>query len=120
MQLLFIKFTKISKDLIKASLSLHNEKKARCIFEVEGVSRKQCAFLFCKKGLVSWNLFDQLKEMAMAEADPRFCKVSRFQGISNRINERRQERLADICDDMNCSAWEAEQFLDHGTMPRGW
>ena len=117
MELIYITFSKISDKLIKASLSVFNDKKARHIFEVQGVSRKQCAYNLCKQGLVSWNLFDQLKEMAMAEADPRFCKVSRYRNISESIRERREQRLADICDDLNCSVYEATQLLDHGVHP---
>jgi hypothetical protein len=117
MKLLFVTFTKISKELIKASLSFHNDKMARCIAEVEGVSRKQCAFLFCKQGIVSWDSFDQLKEMAIAQGDPRFCKVARHRQSRE---EAREEKLADICDDMNCSPSEAELFLTNGTMPNGW
>ena len=117
MQLLFISFSKVSEKLIKASLSAYNDKMARHIFEVEGVSRKQCAFNFSKQGIVSWDLFDQLKEMADAEADPRFCKVARYR--QSRA-EAREERLADICDDLRCSPYEAERFLSHNEMPRNW
>jgi len=117
MKLLFVTFTKVSDKLIKASLSFHNDKMARHIAEVEGVSRKQCAFHFCKQGIVSWDLFDELKEMAMAQGDPRFCKVARHRQSRE---EAREEKLADICDDMNCSPLEAERFLSDGTMPRGW
>ena len=117
MELLFITFSKVSEKLIKASLSLRNDKKARCILETEGVSRKQCAFNFCKQDLVSWDLFDQLKEMAMSQGDPRFCKVARHRQSAL---EARDEKLADICDDMRCSVREAEEFLDHGTMPSNW
>ena len=117
MKLIYITFSKISDKLIKASLSVFNDKKARHIFEVQGVSREQCAYNLCKQGFVSWDLFSELKEMADAQADPRFCKVSRFQGISNRIRERREQKLADICDDLNCSVYEAVQLLDHGVHP---
>ena len=117
MKLIYITFSKISDKLIQASLSVFNDKKARHIFEVQGVSRKQCAYNLCKQRFVSWDLFSELKEMAQAEADPRFCKVSRYQGISNRIRERREQKLADICDDLNCSVYEATQLLDHGVHP---
>lgn len=117
MELIYITFSKISDKLIKASLSVFNDKKARHIFEVQGVSRKQCAYNLCKQGFVSWDLFSELKEMAQAQDDPRRHRVSRFQGISNRIRERREQRLADICDDLNCSVYEATQLLDHGVHP---
>ena len=55
--------------------------------------------------------------MAQAQDDPRRHRVSRFQGISNRIRERREQKLADICDDLNCSVYEATQLLDHGVHP---
>jgi hypothetical protein len=117
MELIYIKFNKVSDKVINASLSVYNENKARHIFEIEGVSRKQCAYNFCKKGIVSWDLFDQLKEMADAEADPRFCKVTRYR--QSRA-EAREERLADICDDLRCSPYEAERFLSNNEMPRNW
>ena len=90
---------------------------ARHIVEVEGVSRKQCAFLLCNKGIVPWGQFDDLTKMAMACQDPRLVnQLVRRQSSS----EARDERLGDICDDMGCSAHEARRFLDHGTLPSGW
>ena len=74
MKLIHITFSKISDKLIQASLSVFNDKMARHIFDIQGVSRKQCAYNFCKQGIVSWDLFSELKEMADAQADPRFCK----------------------------------------------
>ena len=117
MELLFITFSKVSEKLIRASLSLRNDKKARCILEIEGVSRKQCAFNFCKQDLISWDLFAQLKTMALTQGDPRFCKVARHRQSAL---EARGEKLADICDDMRCSVHEAEQFLDNDIMPSNW
>ena len=114
MELIFITFSKISDKLIEASLRVFNDKKARHTFEVQGVSRKQCAYNFCKQGIVSWDLFSELKEMAQAEADPRFCKVTRYR--QSRA-EAREEKLADICDDLKCSVYEAVQLLDHGVHP---
>ena len=117
MELIYIKFNKVSDEIINASLSVFSDKRARYIFEIEGVSRKQCAYNFCKQGIVPWDLFDQLKEMADAEADPRFCKVARYRRSREDI---REQRLADICDDLNCSPYEAERFLDYDEMPSGW
>ena len=85
-----------------------------CISSV-GVSRKQAIFNLCKEGKLSWDLFAEAKELAMTKKDPRFVKktfVSR--------NSVRDQKLADICDDMRCSVAEAVAFLDRGVMPCGW
>ena len=53
--------------------------------------------------------------LALTKKDPRFQKktfVSR--------NSVRDQKLADICDDMRCSVAEAVAFLDRGIAPCGW
>jgi hypothetical protein len=80
-----------------------------------GVSRKQAIFNLCKEGKLPWDLFAEAKELAMTKKDPRFQKktfVSR--------NSVRDQKLADICDDMRCSVAEAVAFLDRGVAPCGW
>jgi hypothetical protein len=80
-----------------------------------GVSRKQAVFNLCKEGKLSWDLFAKVKGLALTKKDPRFEKktfVSR--------NSIRDQKLADICDDMRCSVTEAVAFLDRGVMPCGW
>ena len=80
-----------------------------------GVSRKQAVFNLCKEGKLSWDLFAKVKGLALTKKDPRSQKktfVSR--------NSVRDQKLADICDDMRCSVAEAVAFLDRGVMPCGW
>jgi len=80
-----------------------------------GVSRKQAVFNLCKEGKLSWDLFAKVKGLALTKKDPRFQKkafVSR--------NSVRDQKLADICDDMRCSVAEAVAFLDRGIAPCGW
>lgn len=115
MKIINILFTKVNDSSIKAHLSFSDENTVIDTIYAEGVSRKQCVFNLCKQGLLSWDLFAEAKSWAMTQKDPRFVKktfVSR--------NSVRDQRLADICDDMRCSVSEAVAFLDRGVMPCGW
>lgn len=114
MKIIDIFFTKVNESLIAAHLSFSDENHLIETLRAEGVSRKQAIFNMCKQGLLSWDLFAEAKLIAMGQQDPRFCKVARYN------NPHREQRLADICDDMRCSVAEAVAFLDNDTMPRGW
>lgn len=107
-------FLKVN-DKVSAHLYYSTEKELiGCMYSI-GVSRKQAIFNLCKEGKLSWDLFAEAKALAMTKKDPRFEKktfVSR--------NSVRDQKLADICDDMRCSVAEAVAFLDRGVMPCGW
>ena len=108
-------FTKLNESLITAHLTFSDKDNEFGTIRAMGVSRKQCIFNFCKEGLLSWDLFAEAKSLAMTQRDPRFVKAK---SVSR--NSFREQKLADICDDMNCSVAEAIDFLDNDVMPRGW
>lgn len=114
MKIIDIFFTKVSEKQITAHLSFSDGSTEFGTLRAEGVSRKQAIFNMCKQGLLSWDLFAEAKMIAMGKQDPRFCKVARHN------NSFREQKLADICDDMGCSVSEAIAFLDNDIMPRGW
>jgi hypothetical protein len=109
-----IMFLKVN-DKVSAHLYYSTEKEfIGCMYSI-GVSRKQAIFNLCKEGKLPWDLFAEAKALAMTKKDPRFEKktfVSR--------NSVRDQKLADICDDMRCSVAEAVAFLDRGVVPCGW
>jgi hypothetical protein len=107
-------FLKAENNQIEAWLTIADNDKVETIRET-GVSRKQAIFNLCKQGKLAWNLFAEAKELASKTRDPRSPKktfVSR--------NSVRDQKLADICDDMRCSVAEAVAFLDRGIAPCGW
>tara|TARA_B100000035_G_C21029786_1_gene567812 strand:+ start:110 stop:457 length:348 start_codon:yes stop_codon:yes gene_type:complete len=115
MKILGITFTKLNESQITAHLTFSDNNTEFGTIRAMGVSRKQAVFNLCKQGLLSWDLFEQAKSLAMMQKDPRFQSrtfVSR--------NSVRDQKLADICDDMRCSVAEAVAFLDRDIMPRGW
>lgn len=115
MKIINIFFTKLNESLITAHLSFSDENHSFGTLRAEGVSRKQAIFNMCKQGLLSWDLFDEAKSLALTQRDPRFIKTR-----SVARNSFREQKLADICDDMGCSVSEAIDFLDNDIMPRGW
>jgi len=115
MKIIDIMFLTANDNKVSAHL-YYSTKDSVCesVFSV-GVSRKQAIFNLCKEGKLDWSLFAEAKELAMTKKDPRFEKktfVSR--------NSVRDQKLADICDDMRCSVAEAVAFLDRGIAPCGW
>jgi hypothetical protein len=110
-----IMFLEANDNKVSAWLYYSTETEFIASMSAVGVSRKQAIFNLCKEGKLSWDLFAEAKELAMTKKDPRFQKktfVSR--------NSVRDQKLADICDDMRCSVAEAVAFLDRGVMPCGW
>ena len=107
-------FLKAENKQIEAWLTIADNDKVSTI-RATGVSRKQCIFNLCKQDKLTWDLFAEAKSLALTKQDPRLPKrtfVSR--------NSVRDQKLADICDDMRCSVAEAVAFLDRGIMPCGW
>jgi hypothetical protein len=115
MKIIDIMFLTANDNKVSAHLYYSTEDSVcESVFSV-GVSRKQAIFNLCKEGKLDWSLFAEAKELAMTKKDPRFQKktfVSR--------NSVRDQKLADICDDMRCSVAEAVAFLDRGVAPCGW
>ena len=108
-------FLKANDNQVSAHLYYSTEDVVCESMSSVGVSRKQAIFNLCKQGKLSWDLFAEAKSLALTKKDPRFEKktfVSR--------NSVRDQRLADICDDMRCSVREAVGFLDRGVVPCGW
>ena len=109
-------FTKLNEKTIEIHLSFSDGNDHGTI-RAQGVSRKQCVYNLCKEKKLSWELFSEASRLASNKLDPRFCKVTRYR---NQALEAREEKLADICDDMGCSVAEAVAFLDKDIMPSGW
>ena len=112
-------FLKVSNETIAGSFSFVEEGGEHFTIRMEGASRAQCVYNMCKQGKLDWNLFVETKALAMTKADPRFRKVERRR-YQSPLDSRREQRFADICDDLRCSRSEAVAFLDKDTMPRGW
>jgi len=115
MKIIDIVFFTTNDNQVSAHLYYSTEDSACESVSSVGVSRKQAIFNLCKQGKLSWDLFAEAKSLALTKKDPRFQKktfVSR--------NSVRDQKLADICDDMRCSVREAVAFLDHGLAPCGW
>jgi hypothetical protein len=106
-----ITFSKIDHKLITAHLSFDSANHEHGTIRAEGVSRKQCIFNLCKEGKLPWKLFGVARALAMQHNDPRFPRVS---------HSREDDRLADICDDLNCSISEARHFQETGEHPANW
>lgn len=109
-------FLKTNENEVSAHLYYSTEEVVCDSMCAIGISRKQAIFNLCKQGDLSWDLFAKAKALALTKKDPRFQKVKNF----NRVDNRREQRLADICDDMRCSVREAVAFLDQNISPRGW
>ncbi|MAS82786.1 MAG: hypothetical protein CMF45_08855 [Legionellales bacterium] len=77
-------------------------------------SRKQLAYKYAEK--FGFNLYKKL--LAKINEAPTFYNDPNAE--YNRRLEREEERLADICDDLNCSVAEARHFQKTGEHPRGW
>lgn len=110
-----IMFLKANDNKVSAWLYYSTETEFIASMSAVGVSRKQAIFNLCKEGKLPWDLFAEAKALAMTKKDPRFEKktfVSR--------KSVRDQKLADICDDMRCSVAEAVAFLDRGVVPCGW
>ena len=115
MKIIDIIFFTANDNKISAHLYFSTEDSVCESVSSVGVSRKQAIFNLCKQGKLAWNLFAEAKELASKTRDPRSPKktfVSR--------NSVRDQKLADICDDMRCSVAEAVAFLDRGIAPCGW
>lgn len=111
MEIVNISFSKIDHKFITGHLSFADANHEFGTIRAEGVSRKQCIFNLCKTGKLPWKLFGAARAMAMTQTDPRFPRVS---------HSREDDRLADICDDLNCSVAEARHFLNTGEHPANW
>jgi hypothetical protein len=109
-------FLKANDNQVSAHLYFSTEEVVCDSMASIGVSRKQAIFNLCKQGQLDWSLFAEAKALALTKKDPRFQKVKSF----NKVDNRREQKLADICDDMRCSRSEAVAFLDCNTSPLGW
>lgn len=111
MKILNISFSKIDHKNITGHLEFADANNEYGTIRAEGVSRKQCIYNLCKNGLMPWKMFKAAQAIAMTQGDPRFPR---------KPPQREDDRLADICDDLHCTASEALHFLNTGEHPVNW
>lgn len=106
------KYTKNGKKILSVTLNANLD--GQRIF-LTGFSLKQIAYKYCeqKKSFAKYNkLMKVLQSLPQTHNDP-------YEAVRQQ-QERDEERLADICDDLNCSVSEARHFQNTGEHPRGW